>query len=96
MKNRLDQNFAKYKLAEYNSGNKRWFSSYVRSKMKSRATVGPSKVNGNVISDIKEMSAVHNKYFTSLFTKEMAGPVPETVTLPSLTSISNMLFSEVK
>ena len=62
--------------------------------MKSRANVGPSKVNGNVISDIKEMSAVHNKYFTSLLTKEMAGPVPKTVTLPTLTSISNMVFSE--
>ena len=110
-KNRSDQNFEKYKLAEKQckkgvsyakrkferniaaSGNKRPFSSYVRSKTKSRANVGPLKVNGKVISENKEMSSILNEYFTSVYSKESAGPVPEAVALPSLTRISNIVFS---
>ena len=78
------------------NGNKRPFSAYVKSKTKSRANVGPLKVNGEVVSDNKKMAEILNDYFTSVFTKEPPGPVPKPTVLPSHTVISDIVFDVCK
>ena len=47
------------------------FYAYVRSKSKTKTSVGPLKNrDGVLISDGLEMSAILNSYFGSVFTKE--------------------------
>ena len=75
------------------SGNKRPFSSYIKSKTKARDNVGPLKVNGEVIGGNKEMAGVLNEFFTSVFTVEPIGPVPEAKLLASDSGISDIRFS---
>ena len=113
-KDRSDENFAKYKLAEKqckkgvqdakrkferriaDSGNKRPFSSYIKSKSKARANVGPLKVNGAVINGSKEMAGILNSYFTSVYTREADGPVPTARPLHSESVICDIEFDAQK
>ena len=54
------------------------FRSYIKSKTKSRTSVGPLKgEGGGLIQDDKEMAEEFNKFFTSVFTKEDSSSVPE-------------------
>ena len=75
------------------SGNKRPFNAYVKSKTKSRMNVGPLKVNKEIISDNEEMAKVLNSYFTSVFTKESPGEVPLLDKLPTVSTLSEMVFT---
>ena len=69
---------------------------YIKSKTRSRANVGPLKVNGEVIGGNKEMAGILNEFFTSVFTSEPFGPVPEAKILPSGSVISEISFSSQK
>ena len=62
------------KLAK--SGNKRPFTSYVKSKSKSRTGVGPLKVDGQLLTDNASMANALNDFFVSVFTKDGSGPIP--------------------
>ena len=59
----------KFERALAENKDKRQFNSYVKSKSKCRANVGPLKVDGKLVSESKEMAEALNKFFTSVFTK---------------------------
>ena len=89
------RNFEK-KIAD--SGNKRPFNAYVKSKTKSRSSVGPLKVDDKLITDNRGMAEALNEFFTGVFTREAPGPVPTCPRLPSTTNLNNIVFytSDVK
>jgi hypothetical protein len=65
------------KLATENGVNSRPFYEYLKSKTKSRTAVGPlMNKKQEVVADKKEMVAMLNRYFSSVFTVEPDGPVP--------------------
>ena len=76
-----------------NSGNKRPFTAYVKSKTKSRSNVGPLKVGQGLVSGNKDMAQVLNNYFTSVYSKEPPGEVPVAPKLPSTSVLSNIYIS---
>ena len=88
-KRRFERNIAK-------SGNKRPFNSYVKSKTKTRANVGPLKVDDVLISDNKGMAVALNDYFLSVFSKDSAGQVPAMNKLPSRSVLSDLNISSEK
>jgi len=56
------------------------FFAYVRSKQRTKVTVGPLKnQSGDIIADNKIAADVMNKYFASVFTVEDLNNIPETV-----------------
>jgi len=58
--------------------NKRNFNRYVKSKTKSRVTVGPLKTaDGRMVDSDKDMADVLNSFFKSVFTKEDISNVPK-------------------
>jgi Reverse transcriptase (RNA-dependent DNA polymerase)/Endonuclease-reverse transcriptase len=66
------------KLALENGGNSKPFYAYLKSKLKNKSPVGPLKdKNGRVVSDNAEMAKILNGFFSSVFTEEGDGPVPE-------------------
>ena len=75
------------------SGNKRPFAAYVKSRVKSRSTVGPLKVGGEVVSDGKDMANALNNFFSSVFTKEHPGPVPQAERIQSESVLTDVKFS---
>lgn len=72
------------------SGNKRPFNAYVKSKTKTRQNVGPLKVNNKLVSENAEMAEALNEFFSSVFTKESQGPLPNCPKLPSGSTMSDM------
>ena len=78
------------------SGNKRPFAAYVKSKTKARVNVGPLKVNNVTVCDNQEMAEVLNGFFVSVFTNEPDGPVPAATVLPSGSVISEIRFEPGK
>ena len=79
------------KLAK--SGNTRPFASYVKTKIKNISSVGPLKVNDNLVSDSADMANILNKFFVSVFTQEPPGPPPAPTPLPFRTPLSTISFS---
>jgi hypothetical protein len=66
------------KLATENGGNSKPFYAYLKSKTKSKSTVGPLlNEQKRIVADKKGMAEVFNNYFASVFTQEPPGPVPE-------------------
>ena len=61
-------------LAE--SKNKRPFNAYIKSRSKCRTNVGPLKVNGELLSENRDMAEALNQFFASVFTKNSANIVP--------------------
>jgi hypothetical protein len=50
----------------------------MKSKLKNRTPIGPLKDgNGRTVNGNKEMAEMLNDYFSSVFTNEADGPVPE-------------------
>ena len=83
------------KLAE--NKNKRPFNAYIKTKTKTRANVGPLKVNNEVITDNKEMATVLNKFFTSVFTKDDPSVVSPIINkLPSYSVLNQVVFEPHK
>ena len=68
------RNFEK-KLAK--SGNKRPFNAYIKSKSKVKGNIGPLKVGGNLVTSNVGMAQELNQFFTSVFSLEPIGPLPE-------------------
>jgi hypothetical protein len=56
--------------------NKKGFNSYLRKKTKSKGTVGPLKVNGNIVSDNISVATILNNYFASVFTPDLNNGIP--------------------
>jgi Reverse transcriptase (RNA-dependent DNA polymerase)/Endonuclease-reverse transcriptase len=66
------------RLALENGGNSKPFYAYLKSKLKNKSPVGPLKLrDGTVVSDSAGMAKVLNDFFSSIFTEEGDGPVPE-------------------
>ncbi len=58
-------------LAAGSNKNNRKFANYIKSKMKSRTTVGPLvNKDKKLITDEKEMAEELNKFFSSVFTQK--------------------------
>ena len=65
------------KLANSKDGNSRKFANYIKSKTKTRTSLGPLKdENGNLITEGREMADKFNKFFSDVFTEEDIEHVP--------------------
>ena len=60
-----------------NSSNKRQFVAYVKSKNKTKESIGPLLHNNVLHSDPSDMCNIFNEFFSSVFTREPAGILPE-------------------
>ena len=57
---------------------KRQLYSYVKQRTKSRPSIGPLKDKaGRVVQEEREMAEVFNEFFSSVFTRENLGDVPD-------------------
>jgi hypothetical protein len=75
--NKYKQDFDK-KMAKNIKSDPKTFYAYIRSKQKTRPTVGPLKREDNSIIDSdNEAATVMNEYFTSVFTQENIDNIPE-------------------
>ena len=72
------------------SGNKRPFNSYVKSKTKTKHNVGPLKVNNVLVTENEDMAKELNTFFSSVFTREAPGPLPHCPKLPSHSILEDM------
>jgi hypothetical protein len=64
-------------IAYSKDDNNKQFNSYIKSKTKSRAPIGPIKLtNGGLAVEDKDMAAELNRFFASVFTKEDLTNVP--------------------
>ena len=76
------------------NGNKRPFNSYLKSKTKVQATVGPLKVGSEVISDNAGMANVLNESFCKVFSRENVNEIPGCQNLPTMSTINDVYFLE--
>jgi hypothetical protein len=68
------------KLANSKNNNARTFASYIKSKTKTRVSIGPIKNSlGELVTGEKEMAEELNKFFGSVFTEEDDSEMPQTV-----------------
>ena len=66
------------KLANTKDNNSRRFANYIRSKTKTRTSIGPLKtVDGVLKTEESEIAVELNKFFASVFTAEDDGILPE-------------------
>jgi hypothetical protein len=64
-------------LARSDDNNGKKFTAYIKSKTKSKSSIGPLKrEDGTITTDCKEMAEILNKYMASVFTKENTNNVP--------------------
>jgi hypothetical protein len=53
------------------------FANYIKSKTKSRTTIGPLKDDqGNIVTDERKMAKILNDYFSSVYSKEDKNNMP--------------------
>ena len=65
-------------IAATRDKNNKKFTSYIKSKTKSRTSVGPLKnTNGETLTEDKDMADHLNRFFTSVFTRNTGETVPE-------------------
>ena len=76
--------------------NKRAFTSYVRSKTKSRVAVGPLKEDGKVISSDRGMAGILNNFFSSVFTIEDTTSMPEIDSMEAKSVLTQVKFTPKK
>lgn len=66
------------KIADKIKEDPKSFYAYVRSKSKTKTTIGPLlNADGNIVMDNKGMVSILNDYFSSVFTKEDLENIPE-------------------
>ena len=85
-KKQFEQNIAK-------NANKRTFNSYIKSRTKSRANVGPLKVGSNIFTDPKQIATILNNSFCSVFSKENTQITKTCPIIPSTSQISDIYFT---
>ena len=89
--NKAKRNFEE-RLANNIKNDSKSFYAYVRSKQRTKVTVGPLKNElGDIITDNKIAADVMNKYFASVFTVEDLTNIPEPVQIFKSTSESDKL-----
>ena len=86
-KKKFENNIAK-------NGNKRPFNSYIRSKTKSRVSVGPLKQGNELVTGNKDMATILNNQFSSVFTHEDPNSVPPCLQPPDEYGVENIYFDE--
>ena len=65
------------KLANSKDGNSRKFANYIKSKTKTKISIGPLKSkDGKVIADKREMADELNTFFAAVFTEENLNNIP--------------------
>jgi hypothetical protein len=65
-------------LSRNDDKNNKKFAMYIKSKTKSKTTIGPLKNDrGQVTYDNKEMASILNNFFASVFTRENLNNMPE-------------------
>ena len=65
------------KLANSTESNSRHFANYIKSKMKSKVSIGPLKSkDGKMITEESEIAKELNGFFSSAFTKEDMNTIP--------------------
>ena len=65
------------KLANSKDGNSRKFANYIKSKTKTKISIGPLKSkDGKVIADQREMADELNTFFAAVFTEENLNNIP--------------------
>ena len=65
------------KLANSKDGNSRKFANYIKSKTKTKISIGPLKSkDGKVIADEREMADELNTFFAAVFTEENLNNIP--------------------
>ena len=70
------------KISQKNNGD-RLFNSYLRSKLKSKAGIGPLKrSDGETVTGTTEMADMLNQFFSSVFTREDESNIPAAQQLP--------------
>jgi len=70
------------KITQKNNGD-RLFNSYLRSKLKSKAGIGPLKrSDGETVTGTTEMADMLNQFFSSVFTREDESNIPAAQQLP--------------
>ena len=68
----------KKKMANYRDNNSRRFANYIKSKTKSKTSIGPLKnSSGELITEELGMAEELNKFFASVFTTEDVDNVPD-------------------
>ena len=77
-----------------NKGNKRPFNSYIKSKTKSRVSVGPLKQGEDLITDNRDMATILNDQFGSVFTHEDPLTAPTCPDSSGGFRVENILFDE--
>lgn len=73
--------------------NLRGFYSYVKSKTKTKETIGPLKQNNEVITEASEIAKILNNYFSSTFTKENVTEIPVPTQLDYRNPVENIKFT---
>ena len=81
-----------------NSEDKKYFYSYIKTKTKNRAGVGPIIIDGETLVESDQMAEALNKYFASVFQEEQAGPSPKPTNISGRRKCSAVWFqpSQVK
>ena len=65
------------KLAKDRKTNSKSFFSYIKKKTSNRVSVGPLKVEDEVIADSSKMASILNTWYCSMFTEEDMNSMPE-------------------
>ena len=84
----------KFECSIAKNGNKRPFNSYIKSKTKSRISVGPLKQGEELVTDNRLMATMLNAQFSSVFTSEDASNIPICPDLSQGHRVANMYFDE--
>ena len=84
----------KFESSIAKNGNKKPFNSYIKSKTKSRISVGPLKQGEELITDNKQMADMLNTQFSSVFSNEDASHVPDCPDTSQGFKLENTYFDE--
>lgn len=75
--------------------NDKKFYSYCSSQTKSKPQIGPlNKNDGSKTNEDNEVCDLLNDFFSSVFSAEGIGPIPDATRLPSATVLNNLEFNE--
>ena len=95
MKNliRNRKNALEKQIAKDSKTNPKAFFSYVNSARRNRSSVGPLKIDGQLVVNSKDQANAYNRYFSSVFTRCSVDP-PSKEPLTGIESLESVLMSE--